>query len=257
MLLKFYGPGMSRNRPDVGNIFMQCLHLLRRYFVPLPWRFLTQPELQQGSDRLNCNQKHFLMLYAIKINCIYINEQVASIFSCNLRSDSELERHFGPAFSVTPARRILFFGSLKFRASGPKFCTGSLICTSSKFLFVHLVTMSAMPPVDNYITLCIFYWKTVTGPRYYNGRGISRPNVEMNCNDIFMRQIFWSTWNAKVIAQSQRPNGKKWRIVGGRCWDKKISLSWSLNRLQFSLYQQAGGTRSKYNYWRCKGLTEQ
>ena len=61
----FYGPGMCRNRPDVGNIFMQCLHLLRRYFVPLPWRFLAQPELQQGSDRLNCNQKHVLMWHAI------------------------------------------------------------------------------------------------------------------------------------------------------------------------------------------------
>ena len=42
----------------------------------------------------------------------------------------------------------------------------------------------------------------MTSPRYYNGRGISRPNVEMNHNDIFMRHIFWSTWNAKVIAQS-------------------------------------------------------
>ena len=92
MLLKFYGPRMCRDRPDVGNIFMQCLHLLRPYFVPLPWRFLTQPELQQGSDRLNCNQKHVLMLHAIKINCIYINEQVASIISCNLRSDSA--QHF-------------------------------------------------------------------------------------------------------------------------------------------------------------------
>ena len=44
--------------------------------------------------------------------------------------------------------------------------------------------------------------RSVTDPRYYNGRGISRPNVEMNHNNIFMRHIFWSTWNAKVIAQS-------------------------------------------------------
>ena len=88
-LLRFYGPVMCRNRPDVSNnIFMRCLHLLRRYFAPLPWWFLTQPELQQGSDRLNCNQKHVLMLYAIKINCIYINEQVVSIFLFNSRSDS-------------------------------------------------------------------------------------------------------------------------------------------------------------------------
>ena len=60
-------PESPRNRPDFGNIFMQCLHLLRRYFVPLPWRFLAQTELQQGSDRLNCNQKHFLVLHAIKL----------------------------------------------------------------------------------------------------------------------------------------------------------------------------------------------
>ena len=81
----------------------------------------------------------------------------------------------------------------------------------------------------------------MTGPKYYNGTAILHPNVEMNCNDIFMRHIFWSTWNAKVIAQSPaitKANGKKWRIVGGRCWEKS-SLSWSLNRLQLSLYQQA------------------
>ena len=32
---------------------------------------------------------------------------------------------------------------------------------------------------------------------------ILRPNVEINCYDIFMRYIFWSTWNAQVIAQSR------------------------------------------------------
>ena len=69
MLLKFYGLWRYRNRPDVGNnIFCSVyISVLRRYFAPLPWRFLAQPELQQGSDRLNCNQKHFLMLYAIKL----------------------------------------------------------------------------------------------------------------------------------------------------------------------------------------------
>ena len=146
MLLKLYGPGMCRNRPgiDVGNIFMQSLNLLRRYFVPLPWRFLTQPELQQGSDRLNCNQKRFLMWYAIKINCdIYINEQVASIFSCNLRSDSELERHLGPAFSVTPARLTLFLAARNFQPTARNFQpvarnTDPLICTSSKFWLLYL-----------------------------------------------------------------------------------------------------------------------
>ena len=73
MLLKFYGPGMSRNRPGIvpmlATTFLCSVYIsfLRRYFDPLPWRFLVQPELQQGSDRLNCNQKHFLMLCAIKL----------------------------------------------------------------------------------------------------------------------------------------------------------------------------------------------
>ena len=109
MLLKFYGPGMCRNRPDVGNIFMQCLHLLKRYFVPLPWWFLTQPELQQSSDRLNCNQKHVLMWYAIKINCIYI-EQVVSIFSCSIcapiRSWSDISVQHFPSL---PPRELCFW----------------------------------------------------------------------------------------------------------------------------------------------------
>ena len=138
-------PESFRNRPDVGNVFMQCLHLLRRYFVPLSWRFMTQPELEQGSDRLNCNQKHFLMWYAIKINCIYINEQVASIFSCNLRSDSELERHLAPSIFRHSRQANSVFGGpkfpacgSKFRTGGPKFCTGSLICTSWQFLLVHM-----------------------------------------------------------------------------------------------------------------------
>ena len=153
-------PESSRNRPDVGNIFMQCLHLLRRYFVPLPWRFLTQPELQQGSDRLNCNQKHFLVLHAMKL--------------------------------------IVYTSMNKFRAYFRVICAP--IRSWSDISAQHFLSL---PPNE----LCfwrpeISYWKMVTGPRYYNGRGISRPNVEMNHNDIFMRHIFWSTWNAKVIAQS-------------------------------------------------------
>ena len=132
VLLKFYGPGMCRNRPDVGNIFMQCLHLLRRYFVPLPWRFLTQPELQQGWDQFNCNQKRFLMLHAIKINCIYINEQVAAYFHAicaPIRSWSDIS---GQHFPSLPPGELCFWR----RAGGPKFCTGSSICTSSKFCLV-------------------------------------------------------------------------------------------------------------------------
>ena len=54
------------------------------------------------------------------------------------------------------------------------------------------VMMSALPPVN-----------TATGPKYSNHRVILRPNVEINCYDIFMRHNFWCTWNAQVIAQSQ------------------------------------------------------
>ena len=144
MLLKFHGPGMCRNRPDVGNIFMQCLlHLLRRYFVPLPWRFLTQPELQQGSDRLNCSQKHILMC----------------IFSCS----SELEWHFGPAFSVTPARRSLFLAARNFEPATRNFESAVRnfeplarnFVSAQNFDLSNLVTMSAMPPVDNYIRIIL------------------------------------------------------------------------------------------------------
>ena len=131
-------PESSRNRPDVGNIFMQCLHLLRRYFFPLPWRFLTQPELQQGSDRLNCNQKHFLMLHAPKLiayihqrtSCEHISVWFALRFGAGATFRPSIFRHSHQANSV--------FGGPKFRAIGPKICTGSLICTSSKFWLVHL-----------------------------------------------------------------------------------------------------------------------
>ena len=67
----------------------------------------------------------------------------------------------------------------------------------------------------------------MTGPRYYNGRGISRLNVEMNCNVIFMRHIFWSTWNAKVIAQSPAitaplPTGRNGGLLGADAEKKNI-----------------------------------
>ena len=134
MLLKFYGPEMCRNRPDVGNIFMHFLCIYEMIFCPSS---LTISEHQQVWDQLNCNQKHFLMWYAITINCIYINKQVASIFQCNFRSDSELERQFRPSIFRHSRQARFRAGGPKFRASGPKFCTGS-ICTSSKFLLVHL-----------------------------------------------------------------------------------------------------------------------
>ena len=54
--------------------------------------------------------------------------------------------------------------------------------------------------------------------------------------------------------QSQQPTGSNGGLMGA---DAEKILSWSLNQLQLSLYQQAGGTRSKYIYWRRKGSTEQ
>ena len=78
---------------------------------------LTISELQQVSDRLNCNQKHFLMWYAIKINCIYslINEQVASIFRVIFAPIRNWSDNLGPAFSVTPARRTLILAARNFQ----------------------------------------------------------------------------------------------------------------------------------------------
>ena len=108
--------------------------------------------------------------------------------------------------------------------------------------------MSAMPPVDNYITYVIEKpWQTldITMVEVYHVQ--MRKWIVM----IFLCDIYWARGMLTSLRNhrpSQRLNGKKWRIVGGRCWEKN-RLSWSLNRLQLSLYQQAGGTRSKYNYW--------
>ena len=33
-------------------------------------------------------------------------------------------------------------------------------------------------------------------------KAVLHQNVEINCNDIFMRHIFWSTWNDKAIVQA-------------------------------------------------------
>ena len=58
--------------------------------------------------------------------------------------------------------------------------------------------------------------------------------------------------------QSQQQTRRNGRIAGGAGLvadaEKIISLSWSLNRLQLSLYQQTRGTGRKYNYWRRNGL---
>ena len=56
--------------------------------------------------------------------------------------------------------------------------------------------------------------------------------------------------------QSQQPIRRNVGLLAADV-KKKISLSWSLNRLQLSLYQHAGGTGNEYNYWRWNGLMEQ
>ena len=121
--------------------------------------------------------------------------------------------------------------------------------------FWFLVTMSAMPlwrwPVDNYITIYIFIikpWQALDIAMV----GVYHVQMRKWIVMIFLCDISGARGMLKSLRnhrQSQRPNGKKWRIVGGRCWVKDI-LSWSLNRLLLSLYQQAGGTRSKCSYWR-------
>ena len=61
----------------------------------------------------------------------------------------------------------------------------------------------------------------------------------------FVRHILPSTWNAKGIAQSPAIKTPSWQeeMAGLLVADaeKIISLSWSLNRLQMSLYQQTRG----------------
>ena len=99
MLLKFYGPEMCRNRPGIVPMLATFLCSVYIYWDDILSHF---PELQQGSDRLNYNQKHVLMWYAIEINCTYINEQVTSIFSCSIcapiRSWSDISAQHIPSF---------------------------------------------------------------------------------------------------------------------------------------------------------------
>ena len=97
-----------------------------------------------------------------------------------------------------------------------------LSCTS------HLVTMSAMPPVDNYITIYIF---------------IEKPWQALDITMVGVYHVQMWKWIVRIFL---------WDISGARGMLKSLR-----NHRQLSLYQQAGETRSKYNYWRRKGLTEQ
>ena len=140
-----------------------------------------------------------------------------------IRSWSDISAQHFP--SPPPANSVL--GGPKFRAGGPKFCTDSLIYSSSKFCLVHLVTMSAMPPVDNYIPVYIFIEKpwqaldiTMVGVYYVQ---MWKWILMIFLCDIFSgaRGMLKPLCNHR---QLQRPNGNKWRIVGVRCWEKKFFM---------------------------------
>ena len=72
-----------RSTTKVTKKFVQCLHLARRFIVSPPWQFLAPPDfpLQQGSDQLNCNSKHLLMLYeyVIKLYCIRVYTSMSNM----------------------------------------------------------------------------------------------------------------------------------------------------------------------------------
>ena len=78
--------------------------------------------------------------------------------------------------------------------------------------------MSAMPPVDNYITIYIFIEKTwqdldITMVGVYHVQMWKWIVMIFLCDISGARGVLKSLRNHR---QSQRPNGKKWRIVGGR-----------------------------------------
>ena len=92
-----------------------------------------------------------------------------------------------------------------------------LSCTS------HRVTMSAMPPVDNYITIYIFIekpWQALDITMV----GVYHIETWKWIVKIFLCDISGARGMLKSLRnhrQSQGPNGKKWRIVGGQA-EKKI-----------------------------------
>ena len=96
VLRKFHGPGMCRNRPGIipmlATTFLSSVYIswddISPHFPDYFWHNLSSNKAQTVKIVI----RNTLILYAIKIICIYINEQVVSIFSYNLRSDSELGR---------------------------------------------------------------------------------------------------------------------------------------------------------------------
>ena len=103
--------------------------------------------------------------------------------------------------------------------------------------------MSAMPTVDNYIIIYIFIekpWQALDITMV----GVYHIQMWKWIVMIFLCNIFSGARrmlkSLRIHQQSQRPNGKKWWIVGGQFLEKN-SLSWSLNRLQLSLYNKQVG----------------
>ena len=130
-----FGPSTPPPGAGIVPIWATFLCLLRRYFVPLPWRFLAQPELQQGSDRLNCNQKHFLVLHAIKLIVYTSMNKLRAYFRVICAPIRSWSQHFP---SLPPGELCFWRPEIS--------CRRPEISSQRPEIWV---TMSAMPPVDN------------------------------------------------------------------------------------------------------------
>ena len=109
-----------------------------------------------------------------------------------------------------------------------------------------------MPPVDNYITIYIFIeksWQALDITMV----GVYHVQMWKWIVMMFLCDISGARGMLKSLRNHRQSTGRNGALLGADV--EKKSLLWSLNQLR--LYQQAGGTRSKYNYWRRKELTEQ
>ena len=90
-----------RSTTKVTKNFVQCLHLARRYIVSPPWQFLAPPDLplQQGSDRLNCNSKHLLMLYEYVVKLYFVRVYT---------SMSNMRAYFGVIWASNRSRALVW-----------------------------------------------------------------------------------------------------------------------------------------------------
>ena len=124
------------------------------------------------------------------------------------------------------------FGGPKFRAGGPKFCTGSLTCTSSKFCLVHLVTMSAMPPVDNYISIYIFMPPPLD--IMLSGCPSVRPKPEIPSFDLYMGPLVHPiNRNRFTACPSVRPSREVSGHLPENAWPEILhaDVSWPSSEL--------------------------